>query len=291
MEQQAGAIIAPSGRWAKIDGMDLHYLDWGGDGYPLVALHGAASSAHWYDLVLPHLAAEYRCIAPDQRAHGESGQPETGYDWKTLAGDVIALLDHLGVHRAAVMGHSWGGSVALALALLHPDRVSALALVEGGFSSGPRDPNMTWEDFKRRLSPRDIYGPKERYLGSLRRHLEHCWSPQLEAMLLTMVRHDPDGTVWETLTPHTHEQMIWAMWSESPSQRLAELQCPTMFVAADRRGPGSSDWQRSRRQRVEAAHALLPSARLVWVPDTGHDIGFEKPKELADALLSFLRAR
>ena len=288
MEQQVSVHPVPAESRVKIGELDMNYLDWGGEGTPVLALHGAASSSHWYDLVIPHLRGRCRFIAPDQRAHGKSGQPATGYDWATLAADAIGLLDRLDIQRAAVIGHSWGGGVALSLALLHPDRVTALALVEGGFSSGPRSQNMTWDDFKQRAAQRDIYGPKERYLGALRRHLEECWSDQLEAMLLTMVRHDPDGTVWETLTPQTHEQMLHAMWSDPPARNLAQVRCPTLFVAADRNRPGDSEWQRSRRERVAAAQATLPSAQVAWIPDTGHDIGFEKPRELADALGGFL---
>jgi pimeloyl-ACP methyl ester carboxylesterase len=287
MEQRVSAHGAPVESQFTLGELEMHYLDWGGEGMPVLALHGAASSSHWYDLVIPHIRDRCRFIAPDQRAHGKSGQPAKGYDWATLAADAIGLLDRLEIPRAAVIGHSWGGGVALSLALLHPDRVSALALVEGGFSSGPRSPGMTWEGFKERAGQRDIYGPKERYLGALRKHLDHCWSDELERILLTMVRHDPDGTVWETLTPQTHEQMLWAMWSDSPSRNLAQVRCPTLFVAADQRRPGNEEWQRSRRERVEAAQAVLPSAQVVWVPDTGHDIGFEKPRELAEALGTF----
>ena len=78
----------------------MHYLDWTGSlGYvgpgaqkaqplPIVALHGLASSAHWYDLTLPHLAPRYPTYALDQRAHGQTDQPPTGYDWQTLAAEV-----------------------------------------------------------------------------------------------------------------------------------------------------------------------------------------------------------
>ena len=170
----------PPGQWLKVGDLNVHYMDWGGDGASAVALHGAASSSHWYDLTIPHLRDRVRIIAPDQRGHGKTGQPSMGYDWATLAGDVIGTLDTLGIDRAAVMGHSWGASVALSVAALHPDRVTSLVMIDGGFGAGPRSPNVTWEEFKDRLSPRDIYGPRERYLGALRSQFDHCWSEQLE---------------------------------------------------------------------------------------------------------------
>ena len=191
MNQSEMEKTHPPGQWLKVGDLNVHYMDWGGDGAPAVALHGAASSSHWYDLTIPHLRDRVRIIAPDQRGHGKTDQPSTGYDWATLAGDVVGTLDTLGIDRAAVMGHSWGASVALSVAALHPDRVTSLVMIDGGFGAGPRSPNVTWEEFKERLSPRDIYGPRERYLGALRSQFDHCWSEQLEYIVMSMVRVDP----------------------------------------------------------------------------------------------------
>ena len=82
--------------------------------------------------------------------------------------------------------------------------------------------------------------------------------------------------------------MLWAMWSDSPSRNLSQVRCPTLIVAADQRRPGNEEWQRSRRERVTAAQATLPSAQVAWIPETGHDSGLEKPRGLADALGPFL---
>ena len=231
MNQSEMEKTHPPGQWLKVGDLNVHYMDWGGDGAPAVALHGAASSSHWYDLVIPHLRDRVRIIAPDQRGHGKTDQPSTGYDWATLAGDVVRTLDMLGIDRAAVMGHSWGASVALSVAALHPDRVTALAMIDGGFGAGPRSPNMTWEEFKERLSPRDIYGPRERYLGALRSQFDHCWSEQLEYIVMSMVRIDPDGSVHERLELENQQQMLWAMFSD-----------PTYILCCPRCSAPSSWW-------------------------------------------------
>lgn len=279
----------PEGAWLQVGGLNMHYLDWGDNGQPIVALHGAASSCHWYDLVAPYLRDSFRFIALDQRAHGKTDQPSTGYDWDTLAGDVIGALDRIGLQQASVMGHSWGASVALSVAALHPDRVKALAIVDGGFSAGPRSPEMTWEDFKHRLRPRDIYGPRERYLGALKGQFAHCWSDRLEHIVMTMVRQDPDGTVDERLELSNQQQMLWAMWSDPTHLKLPLIRCPTLLVAAAGRGPGANpEFMQRRREQVEAAHAAIPNSRVAWVQDTGHDIGYEQPRELANALRDFL---
>jgi pimeloyl-ACP methyl ester carboxylesterase len=72
---------AASENWASIGELRVRYLDWGGDGVPVMMLHGLASSAHWYDLVAPQLRDQHRIIAPDQRGHGQTTQANIGYDW------------------------------------------------------------------------------------------------------------------------------------------------------------------------------------------------------------------
>ena len=69
----------------------MRYLDWGGQGEPVILLHGLASSTNWYDMVAPHLRNDYRIIAPDQRGHGQTTQAAGGYDWGTLTEDVVGL--------------------------------------------------------------------------------------------------------------------------------------------------------------------------------------------------------
>ena len=278
----------PQSLWLRSGDLNMHYLDWGGSGQPLVALHGAASSSHWYDLTIPHLAGDIRVIAPDQRAHGKTDQPSTGYDWRTLAGDVMGALDELEIEKAVVMGHSWGASTALAFAAYHPDRTQGLIMVDGGFG-GRRSTEMTWEEFKNRLSPRDIYGPRERYLGALRQQFDHCWSDKLEQMVMSMVRVDADGSVHERLELSNQQQMLWAMWSEPTSELMPHVRCPTLMVAAAGRRPiANPEMLERRRANVEAAQAAMPHARVVWVEDSGHDIGYEKPEVLASAIEEFL---
>ncbi|MDP6101982.1 MAG: alpha/beta hydrolase [Dehalococcoidia bacterium] len=288
MKRSEHTTSTPQGQWLKTGDLNVHYLDWGGAGQPVVVLHGAASSCHWYDLVIPHVSDDYRVIALDQRAHGKTDQPNTGYDWGTLARDIIGSLDQLGIQQATVVGHSWGVSTALSAATMHPDRVNALVMIDGGFG-GPRPADMTWEKFKTRLSPRDIYGPRERYLGALRQQFGHCWSDQLESIVMSMVREGPDGTVHERLDLANQQQMLWSMWSEPAHTMMHKVSCPTLIVAASGRQPGANpEFMERRRANVEAAQATITDSRVAWIPGTGHDIGYEKPRELASVLNRFL---
>ena len=78
MPDSSPAVNRPTEAWAEIGELRVRYLDWGGDGPPIMALHGLASSAHWYDIVAPMLRGQGRIIAPDQRATGKPRKPPVG---------------------------------------------------------------------------------------------------------------------------------------------------------------------------------------------------------------------
>ena len=267
----------------------VHYLDWGGGDEPILALHGLASSGHWYRRVAPHLADRYRLVAPDQRGHGATTQAPSGYDWQTLAEDAVRLLDHLEIQQAAVFGRSWGGHVSSNLAMRFPDRVSRLVMIDGGFQDGTLLPNPTWEAFRQRLAPRMVAGTRDEYLSALEANLTFCWGDDLAEIALTMVYEGEDGQMRDILRPDNHAQVLETMWSEPPSVVLPQVATPTLVVAAGPRPErANSSFSRQREVMVAAAEKALPDGRVHWIPDTIHDIGYDKPAELARVIGGFL---
>ena len=186
-------------QWAEVRDLHMRYLDWGGDGTPVLALHGLASSSHWYDTVAPLLRQDFRIIAPDQRGHGQTTQAPSGYGWASVASDAVGLLDHLGVEQAAVLGHSWGSNVAVSVAAEFPARITSLVMIEGGFFSPMIMPGATWEQFQARLAPRDISGTREAYLARMKSGLSMCWRDDIARILLTMVNEDEHGQTTDIL--------------------------------------------------------------------------------------------
>ena len=275
--------------WADVGDLRMRYLDWGGDGPPVVALHGLASSSHWYDIVIPLLRGHYRIIVPDQRGHGQTTQATTGYDWSTLSGDVARLMDHVGMDKAAVLGHSWGGNVATNMAALYPDRVNRVVMIDGGFLGGQNSRDTNWEEFSQRVRPRDVSGKREEFLDRLRVQLADCWSDDLERIVQTMVYEDAEGQIRDILHPDNHAQVIRAMWDQPPSTVLPQITCPAMIVAAgprpDRAG---SDFSIRREEMVTAAAGFLKDGQVHWIPNTIHDIGYHKPVELAGLIKIFI---
>lgn len=279
----------PQSGIAAVGELYVHYLDWRSDGEPLLALHGLASSGHWYRRVAPFLSDRYRIIAPDQRGHGATTQAPGGYDWQTLAEDAVRLMDHFRISRAPVLGHSWGGHVASNLAMRFPDRVSRVVMIDGGFQDGGLLPEPTWEAFRQRLAPRLVAGTREEYLARLADNLSFCWGEDLAEIALTMVHEESDGQMYDNLRPQNHAQVLETMWNEPPSVVLPRITVPALVIAAGPRADrANSQFSRQREVMVAAAEKALPNGRVHWIPDTIHDIGYHKPEELAAVILDFL---
>jgi pimeloyl-ACP methyl ester carboxylesterase len=109
-------------------GQVVGYTDHGGDGPPLVFLHAFMMNREQFDKQVESFGADYRVITIDERGHGES-KTEKDYDFWDVARDVIAVLEHLDVNQATLVGTSMGGFAALRVALLRPDLVARLVLV------------------------------------------------------------------------------------------------------------------------------------------------------------------
>lgn len=119
--------------YASVNGLELYY-DIRGRGRPLILLHGGMHHGESFKDLWRVLEGEYCVITADLQGHGRTADVDRPLDFASLADDVVALMDHLQVARANVMGYALGGSVALSLALAHPDRVHRLALVSTPFS-------------------------------------------------------------------------------------------------------------------------------------------------------------
>jgi len=113
-------------------GVSLAYLDVGAGDPPLVLVHGMACDHTHLLPQLRHLSPHHRTIAVDLRGHGHSDKPRGAYTTEVFGDDLLFLFDRLGLDQPVLIGHSLGGSISLALAARHPDRVGALVLLDSG---------------------------------------------------------------------------------------------------------------------------------------------------------------
>ena len=137
----AGFTGTFTSRYVDAGGLRQHVVT-GGDGPPLLLVHGWPETWYAWRLVMPGLARGFSVVAPDQRGCGLSGKPADGYDTGALAGDLVALMDALGHEQFAVAGHDTGLWIGYALAADHPGRVARLAVAEAAMPGVSASPPM-----------------------------------------------------------------------------------------------------------------------------------------------------
>jgi pimeloyl-ACP methyl ester carboxylesterase len=256
---------------AKVNGIQLGYVD-RGEGEPLVLLHGGFGTVETFGPNLELLGQGRRLIGVDLQSHGRSPVADRPMRAESMADDVAALIEALGLERAAVMGFSLGGQVALRTAIQHPGAVSRLVLVSTPFRRSGWFPEQT--------AAMDAMGPE---MADLLRP-----TPLYEAY--EAVAPDPAGwpTLVEQVTTAVKEDYDWTAEARG-------LQMPVMLVAGDADGlPPSyvaecfallggglrdADWDGSGR----------PAGRLAIMPGTTHYDIFASPA-LAAPVLEFLAA-
>ena len=121
--------------FANVNGIRVHYLDWGGEGEPLVLLTGYGAAAHTFDHFARRLTDRFRVVSFTRRGTAPSERPAAGYDLMTLTADVGVFLDVLGFKRVHLVGHSFAGTEMTEFATLYPERVASLVYIDAALDS------------------------------------------------------------------------------------------------------------------------------------------------------------
>ena len=274
-----------------VDGLRLHFQQWGSSDprATIVLVHGLGSSSHIWDLVGPLLAAEaIRVLAIDQRGHGESDQPDHGYDFESIVADLSGFMQLVEVPGPAVLvGHSWGASVVLHFAAAHPSRAAGIVLVDGGTSSpGER---WSWEETETRLRPPDVDGLQWSDLHQrMSRNNGAYTDPRAEAVGRSLFRVDAEGRVTRRFRIPNHMQVVRALWEQRPAELLPRVACPVLILPA-RQASDPPEMKANKIASVDRALQLQPHARVRWFDDTVHDVPLQRPRELATEVSEFVR--
>lgn len=126
--------IKSHSRYLQTDSIRIHYLEWNRNSEStIILLHGLYDDANTWSAVAPLFARNYRVIALDRRGAGLTDKPDKGYDFQTLAEDVLSFIKKLNLPRVRLVGHSAGAGVALTVAAIKPEKIDSVVLVDGGF--------------------------------------------------------------------------------------------------------------------------------------------------------------
>lgn len=253
-------------RFVQSNSIRLHYLDRAGGDPAIVLLHGLTANAHAFDgLIAAGLSPHFRTIALDLRGRGLSDKPETGYSMADHAGDVIGVLDALGIERIVVGGHSFGGFLGFYLAAHYPDRVSKLIVMDAARAVHPR----TRELLQVTLSRLGTTMPSwEIYLSALRSapFFVGWWDPHIESYFRADVETLDDGSVRSWSTREAIAQAMDAVLDEDWNAHLARVRQPTILFNAHGAYGGPDDPPLVPPDEARATAAMLPNCRYVQTP-------------------------
>lgn len=268
--------------WLERGGVRLHYLEWGPEDATrkpaLFLLHGLSSNARVWERMAARLP-DRRIVALDQRSHGLSDRPASGYTADELAADAAHAVESLGLERPAVAGHSWGGAVALDFAARFPALVSGLAIVDGPIAAMSR--NMTWEQVAQRMQPPfPTYADLDAAAAAQAAYLDGAWQDDLRDFVEAGLTRTPAGYV-STLTAPVRLTILRELYAHQPEALLPRVEGPLLIAVAGRAWRHAPEsFMEQKRRSAEAVLAIRPDAQVRWY-DSPHDIPLVRPSELA----------
>jgi pimeloyl-ACP methyl ester carboxylesterase len=283
--------------YATVNGIRLHYVE-GGRGPALVCLPGWPQMWYSFHPVAPALARHYRVILVDIRGMGSSDKPAGGYDKKTMAQDIYALVQHLGLAKVTVLGHDIGGMVASSFAFNYPAATDKLILLDGAHPSeglqymsllpapgafdGPKmdaqQPYVWWMAFNQ------VKELPEKLLAGRFQHL-------LDYLFAYVMLDDSKMSAFDRAVYATHYNQPASIraanaWYQALAQDVADARTYSP-LAMPVLGIGS---RVSYEYLKMSLPAVAPQAQVVGLPDSGHYMFEEQPAEVLAAVLDFLQA-
>ncbi len=280
------ALADSDSRFADVNGLRVHFKASGRGEPALILLHGFLSSTFSWRDVQASLSAHGRAVSFDRPAFGLTSRPAagswTGTNPYSLAGQAeltVALMDHLGLDNAVLVGHSAGGTVALLTALEYPERVSGLVLVDPAVYVENRFPGwMAWL----------LRTPQMERLGPVLMRSVQRWGTEFGEAAW----YRPRGMTAEVLQGYTRplalpewDRALWEFFiAYQPSgldQRLGEIDLPALVIS------GEQDVIVPVQDSARLARSL-PQAEFVILPECGHVPQEECPQAFLDAVNPFL---
>jgi pimeloyl-ACP methyl ester carboxylesterase len=235
----------------KLDGVDIYYTTYG-EGDPVILLHGGLANGDYFANQVPALAKDHQVIVMDSRGHGRSSFDDVPISYDLMAADVLALMDHLSLPKASIVGWSDGGNIALDIAINHPDRLDKVVAYGANF-----DPTGVRLDV----------GTNPLFTSYINRAAEDY------------ARLSPDPSRFAEFLNN-----IGTMWATEPNFTEDQLRAiSTPFLILDGAKEEAVDLNQTKLMAE-----LIPGAKLELMPDTGHFGMLEQPDEVNRIVTDFL---
>ena len=289
--------------FVNVNGIRLHYLDWGGEDEVLLFLAGMGCNAHIFDDFAPRFTDKFHVLALTRRGHGESDHPETGYDVDTLTEDIRQSLDALGIERVILAGHSMANVELSHFNALYPERVNKLIFLDAAYdrqSASYKDmvENSPW----RKIQPPGLdvdYYTEEDYFAAMKRaypSFQLIWTEAMAQQSMHEIIKTPEGKIADRMSDNISKAITDTLTSYVPED--SKITVPTLAFFSLSKGLNtiSDDWMTEEqktelrdhvetrenawtRESIELFRQNVPHARIVEIP-RGHHYCFIQQEEL-----------
>lgn len=244
----------------------------------LICLHGTSGNSKHWNRLAHFLESSYRVIALDQRGHGESEKPDSGYDTLNLMHDLETFIDKLGISKFSLLGASLGSRVATMYAANHPDVVERLVLIELSFAM-PEEAKMRM--IRGQLSKPTYFNSSEDALAYSKATRPE-WSDEMhkDAMAQDLLTDRDGRLVWAysiQAAVKCLEQADSDQWDD-----LVNIRCPTLLV----RGEKSNVLTKPTAEKILA---IVKDCKFVQIANAAHGVARDNPKQLNQAVSDFLK--
>jgi 3-oxoadipate enol-lactonase len=252
------------------NGIQMYY-EVQGQSYPLVLIHGLSATSLIWAFQVPEFSQSYQVVIMDLRGHGQSDKPEMAYSIGLFARDVVALMDHLGIERAHIVGGSMGGMVAHQLALDYPQRVKRLVLAD----------SMSHLDMCLRMKM-ETWGLIAERLGmEMQARDAMPWS-----FSSSYINEHYDGIMdiigqVAALPVQPYLQSLDATMAHDARERLSSIAAPTLVITGDQD-------ILVPRQYADILCESIPDSRLEVIEGAAHVVNIEQPEGFNAVVLDFL---
>ena len=271
------------------DGITIQAADWPGQGLPVLAVHGLTANCRSFDLVARSLAPAHRVIALDLRGRGLSDKPDSGYSLADHGRDIRAVLDDLGLERVALLGHSLGAYICLALTAESPELVDRLILLDGGADLSPEQ----WAKVSAGIKPSldrlgQLFPSFEDYIARIKQApFMQPWNQTAEDYF-RYESEEVEGGVRSRIHPDHITQERANLLTMSPREFYPAIKCPVLILRATE-GMLSHDDLVLPRESAQDLASSLARGRVVDLPGINHfSLVFQPSPERDQALRDFL---
>ena len=299
----------PKSDFVHVNGIRLHYLDWGGDGRTLIFLTGMGSSAYIFGGFAPRFTDRFRVLALTRRGQGDSDYPETGYDADTLTEDIRQFMDSLNIDKAILAGHSLAGVELTHFAATYPERVEKLVYLDALDDRRKERVIMEQHPLRNVQMKREESAPPrtlEEYIAIVKRDVPEfaqIWNEVWDEELSHGVMVNEEGIFIDRMPASVEKMMVENLINEYAPKKV-KAKIPILSFYGKRKHKMTDDYTDEQKAAYEKFHhdviepffrhmvaefqSRFPHAKIVVIPN-GHHYCFIAQEELVyDEMRKFL---